>query len=59
MEDTDWLSAVILANILQGPHPRDIYLGYWRSQESYQLLSGKGWCKNTALAQRWTRSQHG
>lgn len=40
MEDTDWLSAVIPANILQGPHLAYIYLGHWRATESYQLLSG-------------------
>ena len=40
MEDTDWLSAVIPANILQGPQPRYIYLGHWRTRESYQLLGG-------------------
>lgn len=40
MEDTDWLSAMNPVNILQGLHPRYIYLGHWRAQKSYQLLSG-------------------
>lgn len=48
MDDTDWLSAMIPANILQGPHHRYIYLGHWRAWESYQLLDGSGkGCKNT------------
>ena len=40
MEGIDWLSAMIPANILQGPHPRYIYLGHWRTRKSYQLLGG-------------------
>lgn len=40
MEDTDWLSAMNPVNILQGLHPRYIYLGHWGAQKSYQLLSG-------------------
>lgn len=38
MEDTDRLAATIPANTLQGPHRRYVYLGHWRSWESYQLL---------------------
>lgn len=40
MEDADWLSAVIPATRLQGPHCRYSYRGHWRGRESYQLLSG-------------------